>query len=101
MITESPYPIKGRSEVVFGNFPVKPLTARSLRFGGSLWHISIAYSSLQRFVVFCMFDFRPFFVICKEVFYLFVFSAAFFVLFAASTWTRIVWIDFFFLYDGA
>lgn len=36
------------SEVVFISFPVKPLTAQSLCFGGSLCHIFTDYSSLQR-----------------------------------------------------
>lgn len=38
------------SEVVFVSFPVKPLAAQSLRFGGSLCHICTDYSSLQRVV---------------------------------------------------
>ena len=38
------------SEVVFVSFPVKPLAAQSLRFGGSLCHIFTDYSSLQRVV---------------------------------------------------
>lgn len=38
------------SEVVFISFPVKPLTAQSLCFGGSLCHIFTDYSSLQRVV---------------------------------------------------
>ncbi len=36
------------SEVVFVSFPVKPLAAQSLCFGGSLCHIFTDYSSLQR-----------------------------------------------------
>lgn len=36
------------SEVVFISFPVKPLAAQSLCFGGSLCHIFTDYSSLQR-----------------------------------------------------
>lgn len=98
------------SEVVFVSFPVKPLAAQSLRFGGSLCHIFTDYSSLQRvFFLFtpCIVDsfflsVKCFLQIIKKFLknlYLFVLPAALFILFTASTWTWVVWIYLILFHD--
>lgn len=87
------------SEVVFVSFPVKPLAAQSLRFGGSLCHIFTDYSSLQRVVFLftpCIVDLffssvKSFLQILKNIsIYLLVLSATLFILFTTSTWTVII-----------
>ena len=98
------------SEVVFVSFPVKPLAAQSLCFGGSLCHIFTDYSSLQRvFFLFtpCIVDsfflsVKCFLQIIKKFLknlYLFVLPAALFILFTASTWTWVIWIYLILFHD--
>lgn len=96
------------SEVVFVSFPVKPLAAQSLRFGGSLCHIFTDYSSLQRVVFLftpCIVDLffssvKSFLQILKNIsIYLLVLSATLFILFTTSTWTWVIWIYLILFHD--
>ena len=99
MITESPYPIKGHSEVVFHIFRIKPLAARS--FASAVLSVILSISTLLFNVLFYSACIVAFFSLSvKKFFYLFS-SAAFFILLAASAWTRIVWINLLFLHDGS